>query len=306
MSPPDATAACAALQEATVQVRGDLRLFAGAEETLKSDVRTGSGFYVTGDAVVTAHHVVSKMDVARVCGAGGACRDVLEVIAWPDADLAVLRLAPGDAGRPLRTGAAQGAGQPVVAAGFPGDLGYVCGPGHLVGSTTVHEREFWLFDGTVAAQGSSGGPVVALGKKVVAIGVVSGASVVGEVRFNRAAGLGIVDLGGAGRAVGEWRHEQPWREQRSVHARLPAGRAHWEDLRVPAYEDLELSGPDEGLCYGLYRPTATLSAEPPEPIAWTCDGQTLRYTTTREELVRIGLWTDRAAGFDGDLTFRRR
>lgn len=308
--PVDPADSCAFLGESTVTVRGDLVRYDGAAEVKQPDFRAGSGFYVGPDLVVTAHHVISRLDDARVCDAAGACRDVVAVVGWPDADLAILRLAPGPQGHFLAIGTSQGAGQAIVAAGYPGDLGFVCGPGHVVGETAVHEKPYLLFDGTVAGPGSSGGPVVTVGKgrRMLAVGVVSGASSVGEVRFNRAAAVGSIDLGASGGALGDWRRDQPWSETRDVAVKLPPGRAWWEDLTVPPLQDLAIDGPADGLCYGLYDPPHGIDARmaEPEPIAWTCDGQALTYTTSAEEVVRIGLWSDRASGFDGHVTFRRR
>lgn len=308
--PIDPAASCAILGEATVTVRGDLVRYDGAAEIKVPDFRSGSGFYVGDDVVVTAHHVISRLDDARVCDATGACRDVIEVVGWPDADIAILRLAPGAAGHVLAIGTSAGAGQAIFAAGYPGDLGFVCGPGHVVGATALREQPYLLFDGTVAGPGSSGGPVVTVGnrRKIIAVGVVSGASSVGEVRFNRAAAVGTLDLGATGGTLGDWRRDQPWAEIRDVAVKLPPGRAWWEDLTVPPLQDIAIDGPADGLCYGLYRAPRAIDARlgDPDPIAWTCDGQALTYTTSAEEIVRIGLWSDRAAGFDGHVAFRRR
>ena len=301
----DATAACAVARDASVEVTGDLRVFLGVEDEVRAGFRSGSGFFVAADAVLTAHHVIARLDAAKVCGTNG-CRDVAQVIAWPESDLALLLLADGPAGAPLKLGVGLGAGQPVIAAGFPGDVGYVCGPGNVVGQTTLRDRPYWLFDGTVAAAGSSGGPVVSLGKRAVAIGAVSGATVVGDVRWNRAATLDAYDPGGAPHALAAWRTEQPWTDVRTVNAKLPPGKAHWEDLKVPPLQDLELRGPADGLCYGFYEAPVGLELTESKPIAWTCDGQALRYTTSREQAVRIGLWSDVAAGFTGSVEFRRR
>lgn len=301
----DATAACAVARDASVEVTGDLHVFLGVEDEVRPGFRSGSGFFVTSDAVLTAHHVIARLDAAKVCGTSG-CRDVEQVIAWPESDLALLILAAGPAGAPLKIGAGLGPGQPVIAAGFPGDVGYVCGPGNVVGETTLKDRPYWLFDGTVAAAGSSGGPVVSLGKRAVAIGAVSGATVVGDVRWNRAATLDAYDPSGERHALEAWRKEQPWTDVRSVNAKLPPGKAHWEDLKIPALADLEIVGPADGLCYGFYEAPTGLELTHSVPIAWTCDGQALRYTTSREQAVRIGLWTDVAAGFTGTVEFRRR
>jgi hypothetical protein len=297
--------ACEIARPATVSVEGDLHVFLGTSEETRPAFRAGSGFFVEGDAVLTAHHVIARLTAARVC-ADGACRDVTHVIAWPESDLALLVLGPGPAGAALRMGGEAAPGQAVAVAGFPGDLGYVCGPGNVIGETRLRDRPYWLFDGSQSAAGSSGGPVVALGKRVTAIGAVSGSSIVGDVRFNRAARLDVVDPDGPRSSLAAWRAEQPWIDVRDVSVKLPPGRAYWEDLEVAALQDLEIQGPSDGLCYGFYKAPRGLLVDEPVPIAWTCDGQPLRYTTSRAEPVRIGLWSDVAGGFTGSMTFRRR
>lgn len=308
---------CAAMREATVQVRGDVLLYGPADGSEGGSAhieafRAGSGFWIADGVVVTAHHVVARMDRIEVCAEDGACSPVVSVIGWPGSDVALLQLDGATAPRVFKITAPRGPGQAIVAAGYPGDVGFVCGPGHVTGALERTRPPFLLFEGTVAAEGSSGGPIAVLGKtpkRLEAIGAVSGATSVGNVRFNRGAPLEMVAQGlDAARAPVDWREVQPWVEERTVDLKLRPGRAHWEDIAVPALQDVELVG-GEGLCYGLYRAPAQLLAADgldPEPIAWSCSGEAVRYTTRADEVVRLGLWSEAAAGFDGQVVLRLR
>lgn len=301
---------CSALQEATVQIRGDFLLYQGSETTKITDWRGGSGFWTADGVVVTAHHVVDKMDRIEVCGSDGVCRPVTAVAGYPEVDVAVLQVDGGVAPRKLQLGSSGAPGQAVVAAGYPGDVGFVCGPGHVTGKMPNPSPPYLLWEGAVTAEGSSGGPIVRIGKnakKLEVIGLVSGVTRVGSVWFNRAAPLDVVSGAAPGTAPSAWREAAPWAEERPAQVALAPGRAWWEDLDVPAFQDIELTAATEGLCYGFYRAAPTLDrALEPEPIAWTCDGRPIRYTTQADETVRISLWTQSASGWSGEVSLRLR
>jgi hypothetical protein len=311
----DVSAWCDALKVATVRVEGDFVLFRGEEREVLRAGRAGSGFWIDDRTVVTAHHVISRMDRIAVCGSDEVCHAVVSLQAWPEADLAVLLLADGDAPLAVQLAAPRGPGQELVAAGYPGDVGFVCGPGHVTGAQETAGGAYVLFEGTVAAEGSSGGPIVARGKsvrKLEAIGAVSGATSVGSVRFNRGAPVAIATARAAKVPVTPevWRTAQPWSERRSAELALSPGDAYWEDLPVPALVDIELGAdPSDGLCLGLYRaPPRVFDAVAfrPEPLAWTCDAASVRYTTSADEVLRIGLWSDAASGWHGRVELRSR
>jgi hypothetical protein len=307
----DASRACAAMQAATVQIRGDLLLFQGAATSRVPAFRAGSGFWIDGEHVVTAAHVVARMERIEVCdGSGADCRVVDGVSALPDADLAVLSVAgPGPAA--FHVGVAGGPGQSVVAAGYPGDVGFVCGPGHL---TSVETGRSWLFfDGTVAAEGSSGGPIALLAKsqkRLTAVAAVSGGTMVGTVQFDRGARLDpavATALAAAPMSASAWRIAQPWAETRPADLELTPGRPLWEDVAVPGLRDVEIEATGDGVCVGLYHaPASPLASADPTPIGWTCDGGAIRFTTSAAETVRVGLWTDSASGWTGHAELRLR
>lgn len=305
---------CRALQAATVQVVGDFALFRG-DGTVERvpDYRAGSGFWAGDAVVVTANHVIHRMERVRVCVGAEAspCHDVTRVVGMPEIDVAILYVDGRAPVPPLRVAEPAGPGQAIVAGGYPGDVGWVCGPGHLTGqlATALPDAPYLLFEGTVAAEGSSGGPIVTLGRsprRLEAIGAVSGATRVGSVMFNRAAPVSVLGAPLYEPAPpGRWRTEQPWAEKRVAALRLGPTEAYWEDLDVPALHDLDLHTTDaEGLCWGLFRPPppdlAALAADA-APIAWSCDGASVLYTTPTDEVVRIGLWTDSPHGWEGQV-----
>jgi hypothetical protein len=308
----DVAAWCDAMRAVTVQIRGEFLLYRGTDTERVGGYRAGSGFWLQDGIVITAHHVVSRMDEVEVC-TDADCRPVIAVIGLPEADVAVLKLGDARAPSHLTIGTPGGPGQEIVAAGFPGDLGFVCGPGHLTGATGTIQPPYLLFEGAVAAEGSSGGPIIALGKspkKLEAIGAVSGATTVGSVQFNRGAPLAAVQkaLDEAGSSPADWRSSQPWLEERPAQVSVRPGVAIWEDVAVPAFKDVELDGAGaEGVCYGFYRPPASLAdGVAAEPIAWSCDGKPLMYTTFAPETVRVGIWSTRAEGFEGRVALRLR
>jgi hypothetical protein len=304
---------CSAMREATVQIRGDFVLFQ-PDELRIDDFRAGSGFWVGDGVVVTANHVINRMDRIEVCDSAEVCHPVTGVIGYPDVDVAVLRIdgAPYRPPRVFRIVSPRGPGQAIVAAGYPGDVGYVCGPGNLTGQVDSDQigDPFLLFQGTIAAEGSSGGPIAAFGrsvKRLEAIGAVSGATDVGSVRFNRAAPLSLVAAQGSAPAWHdpvEWRREQPWTEALKVPLDLRPGEPYWEDLFVPGYQDVRMQAdPPDGLCYGFYEAPDSVFAEILEPraITWECEGSPILYTTGADQTIRLAIWTDEAEGWTGTI-----
>lgn len=302
----DVAALCERLREATVRISGDVRLMRpdGTSEDLP-DRRTGSGFYLDDGQVVTAWHVVSRLSRIDVCDDAG-CQPVSALRAWPEADVAILsgNFAHKHA---LRATDAPPIGSSLVVGGYPGDVGFVCGPGHLIGDKAGPSR-FLLFDGDTVAEGSSGGPVAIVPAKPKKIGVfatVSGGLTVGSVKFDRAAPLRPLPTRPA-LTPQEARFTQDWLERRAVKVRLGPGAARYEDLLLPAWVDVELARTDGDLCVGLFEPASgDLQKQlAPVPLAESCDGTPIRYTTAMDATVRIGIWS--RAGGAGTIELRRR
>ena len=301
----DVAPLCERLQAATVRIVGDVRLMRpdGSEEDLP-DRRTGSGFYLDDGQVVTAWHVVSRLSRIDVCDDAG-CQPVQGLRVWPEADVAILsgNFAHKHA---LRATDTPPIGSGLVVGGFPGDVGFVCGPGHLVGDATA--SRFLLFDGKTVAEGSSGGPVAIIPKnpkKIAVFATVSGGLTVGTVKFDRASPLRPLPEKHS-LTPKQARFQQDWLERRSVKVRLGPGAARYEDLKLPAWVDVELASIEGDLCVGLFEPSSTdlVSQLAPVPLGQSCDGTPIRFTTAMDATVRIGIWSEK--GGAGVVELRRR
>jgi hypothetical protein len=302
----DVAPLCERLRDATVKIVGDVRLMHtdGTSEDLE-DRRTGSGFYLDDGQVVTAWHVVSRLSRIDVCDDAG-CQPVSALRVWPEADVAILS---GNFAHKhsLRATDTPPIGAGIVVGGFPGDVGFVCGPGHLVGDNPTPSR-FLLFDGNTVAEGSSGGPVAIIPKstkKIAVFATVSGGLTVGTVQFDRAAPLRPLPEKDV-LTPQQARLQQDWLERRPVKVRLGPGAARYEDLRLPAWVDVELARTEGDLCVGLFEPTANDLQHQlaPTMLAKSCDGTPIRYTTAMDATIRIGIWSEK--GGAGTVELRRR
>jgi hypothetical protein len=302
----DLSALCERLHDATVEIVGDLRVYRpdGRVEDIP-DRRTGSGFFLDTGQVVTAWHVVSRLSRIDVCGPD-RCQPVQALQVWPEADIALLT-GTFDAPHALRSAATPAIGAPLVVAGYPGDLGFTCGPGHVIARPDAPTR-FVMFDGETVAEGASGGPVALLtrrARKTGAFAAVTGALVVGTGRLNRAAEITELPPSVAWTPANA-REAAPWVERRTVKLTFAAGGARYEDVKLPPWVDFELVRTDGDLCVGLFEARVETLAEQlsPTPIATRCDGQPIRATTTDATSWRIGVWSPH--GGTGTVELRRR
>jgi S1-C subfamily serine protease len=155
-----------------LSVREIVRLAAKSVVVVRTPYGIGTGFVVEPGLVATNLHVIAGADRMGIAGSDGKPRLISAVVAAdPEHDLALVAFEPTPTLPPLPLGRGKDlvAGDPVVALGTPGGLALSASSGIVSAVRTVTPTITLVQTTAPISPGSSGGPLLDDGGRVVAV-----------------------------------------------------------------------------------------------------------------------------------------